>query len=668
VRPRIEDCVFVDFETVTAGDLSLKKMSTFQYLTDPRFEVLCVAIALGRENVHVYVKGASSNANIEQARAVLSRAAEEGRTFVAHSVGFDGLLCKLRWDLNFSRYFDTTGYARFLGIQAGLANTAAFFEKNKLEAPPFDEASLRDPALRQRMERYCATDVALARFIFGKAIADEQYPDAEFVINSMTTVANLRGLRVDVEHAEVFAADLARLRAAALAEFASSFGFDTSELSKTKRVLSFLENTWGIKLTSLDKRDPTRANAVAHVPEAQRFLTLRQRLQTLRKAVQSASAYARIPDGRIYNFAHYYGAHTGRFTAGGRDAGKLNIHTLFKTKNSAKIPELGRERTLIVPTEGHSFRAADLSNIEARVVAWVAEEGTLLDQFATPGSDVYIWFAEPIFPGLKIVKGGENDHLRQLGKEAVLGLGFGMGFDKFLERVRAAVPGVDAELVKRMFDAYQEMFPRIRRARYALHRRFANAVDRHLASLAGPFPIHLSCQPTTAGPTVVVGLPTGRALFYRSVLAVDELGPRGPQRAYWYAPSATCHPSVRARGRGQGQRRFPDSQIRARVTPQVLIENVVQAIARDLMAHQAMQLEREGLRVAFHAHDEVVVECGACLCVGAAARRHDGSCPWMAAGRVMKMIMSAVPPTLPSLSRLPVACELKEEVRTTYAG
>jgi DNA polymerase len=384
--------------------------------------------------------------------------------------------------------------------------------------------------------------------------------------------------------------------------------------------------------------------------------------------VQNANAYAKIPCGRIYNFAHYYGAHTGRFTAGGRDAGKLNIHTLFKTKNSAKIPELGRERTLIVPSEGCSFRAADLSNIEARVVAWAAQETTLLDQFATPGSDVYIWFAQPIFPGVTIVKGGENDHLRQLGKEAVLGLGFGMGFDKFLERVRAAVPGVDADLVKTMFDAYREMFPRIRRIRYALHGRFADAVDQHLASFAGTFTFHLSREPTAAGPTVVVGLPTGRSLFYRSVLAEEELGPYGPQRAYWYAQSATCHPDIRSRGRGQGQRRFPDGQIRARVTPQVLVENVVQAVARDLMVHQAMQLEDEGLRVALHAHDEVVAECAACVCTGAAARQHDEDCRWTAAGKVMKRIMSAVPPTLPRLSGLPVACELKEEVRTTYAG
>ncbi|WP_434043976.1 MULTISPECIES: DNA polymerase [Sorangium] len=668
MKPRVEDCVFVDFETVTTGDLSLKKMSTFEYLTDRRFDVLCVAIALGRGDVHVYSKGAPSSAGLDQAQAVLRKAADDGQRLVAHNVGFDGLVCKLRCGLDFSGYFDTTGYARFLGIQAGLANTAAFFGKNKLEAPPFTEASLLDPALRQKMMRYCATDVALARFIFSQAVADEQYPAAEFVINSMTAAANLRGLRVDTTQAAAFATELANLRAATLTEFASSFDFDTSDLSKTKKVLAVLEDRWGIKLTSLDKRDPTRADAIAHAPEAQRFLALRQRLQTLRRAVQSASAYAKIPSGRIYNFAHYYGAHTGRFTAGGRDAGKLNIHTLFKTKNSAKIPELGRERTLIVPTEGSSFRAADLSNIEARVVAWVAGEQALLDQFATPGSDVYIWFAQPIFPGVRIVKGGENDHLRQLGKEAVLGLGFGMGFDKFLERVRAAVPGVDAELVQRMFDAYQGLFPRIRGIRYTLHRRFAHAVDQHVASHAGPCPIYLSREPPAAGPTVVVGLPTGRSLFYRSVLAEDELWPRGPQRAFWYAPSATCHPSVRSRARGQGVRRFLDGQIRARVTPQVLIENIVQAIARDLMVHQAMQLEQAGLRVAFHAHDEVVVECSACLCVGAAARRHEDSCPWIAAGKVMKTIMSAVPPTLPGLSGLPVACELKEEVRTTYAG
>ncbi|UQA61441.1 DNA polymerase [Polyangium aurulentum] len=641
-------------------------MTTHEYVTDPRFDVLCVAIARGREDVRVYYKGAPAPAGLAQAKSVLVEASEEGRRFVAHNVGFDGLICKLLWGVSFASYFDTTGYARFLGIQAGLANTAAFFGKKKLEAPPFTEASLSDRKALEGLARYCAADTALARYIFNQAITDAMYPAAEFAVNSKTAQGNLRGLSVDIERAAALAAELAELRATALDEFASTFQFDTTDLTKVRKVLRFLDDKWGIKLSSLDKRDPGRADAVAQVPEAQRFLALRQRIHTLHKATQNVAAYTRIPR-RVYNFLHYHGAHTGRFTAGGRDAGKLNIHTLFKTKNSAKIPALGRERTLIVPEEGCSFRAADLSNVEARIVAFLAGEQALLDQFATQGSDVYIWFAQPIFPGVRIVKGGENDHLRQLGKEAVLGLGFGMGFNTFLDRVRAAVPGVSVELVEKMFDAYQESFRRIRAIRYALHRRFAAVVERRVVSPEVPCPMHFTSEPASVGPTVVVTLPTGRSLFYRSIVAEDEFGPYGPKRVYWYAPSATCHPSVRARGRGPGQKRFADGQIRSRITPQVLVENVVQAIARDLMVHQALQLEQEGLRVAFHAHDEVVAECAACVCRDAPGK-HDYGCAWVKAGTVMKRIMSAVPSTLPGLSGLPVACEVKDDVRVSYAG
>ncbi|MDC0749958.1 DNA polymerase [Polyangium mundeleinium] len=667
MRPGVEDSVFVDFETITTADLTLKKMTTHEYVTDPRFDVLCVAIARGREDVRVYYKDAPEAAGLARARSVLVEASKEGCRFVAHNVGFDGLICKLLWGVSFGSYFDTTGYARFLGIQAGLANTAAFFGKKKLEAPPFNEASLSDRKALQRLARYCATDTALARFIFNQAVADEMYPDAEFAVNGMTAQGNLRGLSVDIERAAALAAELAELRATALDEFASTFQFDTTDLTKVKKVLRFLDDKWGIKLSSLDKRDPGRADAVVHVPEAQRFLALRQRIHTLHKATQNVAAYARIPR-RVYNFLHYHGAHTGRFTAGGRDAGKLNIHTLFKTKNSAKITELGRERTLIVPEEGSSFRAADLSNIEARIVAFLAGEHALLDQFAAPGSDVYIWFAQPIFPDVTIVKGGENDHLRQLGKEAVLGLGFGMGFNTFLDRVRTAVPGVSIDLVQKMFNAYQGSFPKIRAIRYALHRQFAAVAEQRVAFPEVPCPMYFTSEPASAGPSVVVTLPTGRSLFYRSIVGEDELGPYGPKRAYWYAPAATCHPSVRARARGAGQKRFADGQVRSRITPQVLVENVVQAVARDLMVHQALQLEQEGLRVAFHAHDEIVVACNKCSCLEATNRLHKDGCAWSAAGLAMKRIMSAVPPTLPGLSGLPVACEVKEDVRVSYAG
>lgn len=663
MKPRIENCVFVDFETVVSGDFSLEKLSTQQYVTDPRFDVLCVAIAFAEGPVRVYHKGGPGNASLEQAQAVLLEASD--RTFVAHNVGFDGFIAKHLWGVTFARHFDTTGYARALGLDARLANAAAFFGKRKLEAPPFTAASLADPGCRERMARYCATDTALARLVFRKAVADDGYPDAEFEINDMTAAINLRGLRVDTASASRLARELGDMRADALEQFARKFSFDTTDLTRPAKVKTFIESQWGVKLPSLDKRDPRRSEATEAAPEARQFLELRQRIQTLRKAGQLAQAYAKIECGRVYNFLRYFGSHTGRFTAGGRDACKLNVHQLFKTKNDSGILELGRERMVIVPGEGRSFCSADLSNIEARIVAWMAGEKELLEQFARPDVDVYTWFAQPIFPGVEIVKGGDNDHLRQLGKQAVLGLGFGMGLEKFLERVRAAVPGVDEHLVTRMFDAYQGMFPRIRRIRYDLHRRFAAAADERTGSTEAPCPIRFTNGPT-AGPTVVVHLPTGRSLYYRSVVGADEPSPWGTKRAYWYAPSAVCLPTLRARGRGQGQRRFPDGQIRARVTPQVLIENVVQATARDLMAHQAMELERHGLRVAFHAHDEIVAECDACRCPG--TQKHSADCPWLAAGQVMELIMSSVPATLPGLSGLPVACELKSQVRLTYAG
>jgi DNA polymerase len=316
-----------------------------------------------------------------------------------------------------------------------------------------------------------------------------------------------------------------------------------------------------------------------------------------------------------------------------------------------------------VPSDGNDFVAADLATVEARVVAWVADETALLDQFREPDTDVYIWFVQQIFVGVRIVKDGENDHLRQLGKETILGLGFGMGYETFLKKVREAMPEVDADIVRTLFDAYQASFPRIRAIRYALMSAFSRAVSESAVSTIGKCTFEPSSAPEALSPSVVVRLPTGRALYYRSVIIEREPTAIGSRPVFWYAPHANLTRTP-ARARAKGERLFADGQRRVRLTPQVLVENVVQAIARDVMVHQVLEIARLGLRPAFHAHDEEVFECDACDCVDAAAHRAD--CPWTTAGALVERVMSDVPSTLPALAGLPLKAELKRSVKERY--
>lgn len=333
-------------------------------------------MAVGREAIRLFHAAATTpEQSLEAGRALLARAAADGHVLIAHNVGFDGLVAKLAWELSFAQYFDTTGYARYLGVGASLENVAALFGYRKIEAPPFTTDTLRDPHARSTLARYNAADVAIARLVYRAALDDHGYPDTEFAINDLTSRMNIEGLRIDTARAAELAAQAATLHASAMSELASSYAFDTSALRRPDAVRTFARRSWGLSLGSLDKRDGELRSAIRMVQEAERFFRLRDRALTLSRAVQKLQSYASVDDGRVYGFLRYYGAHTGRFAAGGRDANKFNIHQLFKVKNRARIPELGAERGVIVPPDGKNFVAADLATVEARVVAWVADSG-----------------------------------------------------------------------------------------------------------------------------------------------------------------------------------------------------------------------------------------------------------------------------------------------------
>jgi DNA polymerase len=510
------------------------------------------------------------------------------------------------------------------------------------------------------MATYNMADVALCREIYRHALDDAAFPDVEFDVIDHTARLNLRGVRVGGPQVEALLQTLRHRRDVELESFARSYPFDTSDLNKVKRVLAFVEQRFGTRMETLDRKKEDFVEAVERGGELAEFLLSRARLQALARGIKRAAAYGAIGEGRAYGVLRYGGAHTGRFSAGGRDAEKLNLHGLGKGNELLQLPELGLERTVVVPEEGFLFRACDLSTIEARVVAWLAGERDLLERFRQ-GEDVYSWFAGLVFAGIPIKKGGPNAHLRALGKESVLGLGFGMGLRTFLRQVRAKQLGCSAEDVQRMFATYQSSFPRIRALRKSLFVAMEKAAkgwpsERALCTFR-------RIGDGVGAPTIAVGLPTGRTLYYRSIRVTSEQTDYGMRPALWFAPHLGGKSPAPSRSVHR-RRCFEDGVVRDKLTPQVVVENIVQAIARDVMTHQTLELERRGLAVAWHAHDEIVVLCGACSCANVCG----DTCAWTKAGTTLLEVMGRVPDTLPRLAGLPLGCELSKHVRRTYSA
>ncbi len=664
MRPAVEQTVTADFETIVEKGYSLSRLSTRQYVDDLRFAVLGVAIALGDEDVRFHhAEAQCPDDSLEAAEALLRAQAASGAILVAHNAHFEGMILERRFDIRFERYFDTAAYARAIGIGASLSNFAAWLGYEKLEAPPFTMASLRDAASLQRMAEYCMTDTALSREGVIHAINNSSFPDIEFDVIDHTTKLNLHGVRVGDEQVATFLLTLQRRRDAELEAFARAYPFDTTDINKPKRVLAFIQREFGTTMHSLDRRGDEFASVMEQRGPVRDFLLTRARLQTLSKVIGRAVAYASVPGGRVYGIVRYGGAHTLRFSAGGRDAEKVNLHGLGKGNELLGLPELALERTVVVPDEGYLFAGADLSTIEARIVAWLAGETELLVRFRA-GDDVYSWFAGLIFPGLKIDKTGQNKHLRALGKAAVLGLGFGMGLATFIRQVRAQQIPCELKDIERAYATYQASFPRIKALRKELFTAFSRAragwsVERafwtlRCAEAEGP-----------SSPTVAVDLPRGRTMFYRSVRVTQEMTDFGYRPSHWFAPNFGGKGKGAASSQRAKRRRFHDGVVRDCLTPQVLVENIVQAIARDVMVHQALELETLGLPVVWHTHDEIVVSCPACVCADGACGR---GCTWHTAATMLAEVMSRIPDTLPRLHDLPVACEVNPAVRRTYSA
>lgn len=239
-------------------------------------------------------------------------------------------------------------------------------------------------------------------------------------------------------------------------------------------------------------------------------------------------------------------------------------------------------RTAFVPAPGHHFVVADFSAIEARVLAWLAQERWVMEVFAGHGR-IYEATASAMFgvPVDLIRRGRPEYELRQKGKVATLALGYQGGVGA-LEAMGALNMGLDPEELPDLVDRWRKANPAI----VALWEQVNQAA---LAVIAPPHrPVELAgCRFTYEHNTLVITLPSGRPLFYDS--PTPTRGKFGGQALKYRSTVGSKWGWVPTFG---GK----------------LVENIVQAIARDCLAELLLRLAGTRYWVSFHVHDEVVLE------------------------------------------------------------
>lgn len=421
---------------------------------------------------------------------------------------------------------------------------------------------------------------------------------------------NARGVAVDMEMVSGALEIGATVRERLTQEAVRISGLNNP--NSVQQLSAWLEQETGEEVTDL--RKDTVAKMIAQAPDipgVQRMLEIRQELGKTSTKKYDAIEQAVCPDGRVRGLLQFYGANrTGRW------AGRLvQVQNLPRTytqplelaRNLVKqrkldnlrliygsVPDTLSQliRTAFVASDGNVLIDADFSAIEARVISWLAGEQWRLEVFKTHGK-IYEASASQMFgvPIERIKKGNPEYALRQKGKVAELALGYQGGAGALIN-MGALDMGIPEDDLPDIVQRWRDTNKRICDLWYKMNSAAVEAISTGCSVGVGR--LLVSCEYDAAHEVeyLTVLLPSGRKLYYNS----PQIGENK-----WGGPS------ISYMGMDQTTKKWK----RIETYGGKLVENCVQAVARDCLAQAIENLEKEGLPVVFHIHDEVVIDCRA---------------------------------------------------------
>jgi DNA polymerase len=452
-----------------------------------------------------------------------------------------------------------------------------------------------DPDKLKQLTDYCVRDVEvereLDRVVPELTAFERRVFEADFRLNR-------RGLRID-QALVAKMIGLTRAEHVRVNERLSQAtdGFVTTG-NQVARITEWLGTTQRVSLDQLTREVVTKVLTQPGLPDPARIV-LEGRLDASRASTAKLQVMQAgvSSDGRLRNAFQYYGAaRTGRWAGrrvqpqnffrgtikrvdqaidlveSGCDAEGLDI--LFEDRPMGVIASCLRGTIQAAP--GHVLISVDLAQIEARVVAWLAGQTDILGVFAA-GEDVYTYTAAKI--------GSKSRHL---GKVLVLACGFGMGAERFLLTALSSGLSMTLAEAKASVDAWRDASPHIVDYWYRAYETACSVVSMPPGrSLRVGRMLY-----RRTGHTLEVELPSGRALVYRE--PAMQVYPDTGRETLSYMGGRT------AAGGGMWTRLWS--------WPGKLTENVVQAVARDVMAEALVRMDEKGIPIIATIHDELVAE------------------------------------------------------------
>ena len=571
------DLITIDFETYYDRDFSLSKITTEEYVRSKQFEVIGVGVKVNNGETQ-WASGTH-----EDLKHWLQTSFNWADSMVlAHNTLFDGSILGWRFGIHPRIWLDTLCMGRALhGVEVG-GSLKALAERYNLgqkgtevlnaigkRRAHFSEAELA------RYGDYCVNDVELTYKLFNKMV--RKFPKQELKIIDLT-------LRMFIEPILQLDKNLLEehLRTVQLKkeDLLVSCGVDKAELMSNPKFADILQS-FGVsppmkisattgKLTYAFAKNDEEFKALLEHDDYRVQAVVAARLGT--KSTLEETRTQRFIDiasrGDLPVPIRYYAAHTGRF--GGDD--KINLQNL--PSRGANANQL---KKAIVAPNGYVIIDADSAQIEARVLAWLAEQDDLVEAFAL-GKDVYKKMASAIYA---IAEEEVTKDQRFVGKTTILGAGYGMGAAKFQAQLKTFGVEVDLEEARRIIDIYRRTNDAITR----LWRQAQNALVNLSRGDDAPLgrPGVLSLVPEERA----IKLPSGLLMRY------DDLRFDQTEKGVEF--------------------HYQTRKGRTRIYGGKVIENVCQAIARCIIAEQMLKISKR-YKVVLTVHDAIAVcvrECDA---------------------------------------------------------
>ena len=612
-----ERVLILDFETYFSVGYGLKNLSTIEYIMDPQFEVLGLSILdskkprnpwflRGEEMVETYL----NCLRITMGRKMVPY------TVVAQNARFDLGVLAYRYGIHPRYFIDTTDLARHWNARqkSGLAYMA---EKHKLEVKKGDTQKfkgwtnrtrydkkpkgppIRVPTIRDDewpvLESYALDDVRIEWELFKILLPKLSNPVVELEAATHTLELFTKPtLLVDYDKAAEIRSQMEK----EIDKVVSSTGHTREDISGANSFENILcsaleaagdnpamyrkpaKNKAGRKL-AIANPDPERALLEKHPDDKVRgLMAAKGAIATWPmwiKRVDTICNQARAAGGKLSVSLKYHAAHTGRW--GGSD--KQNLQNL----GSRGHPLVSAIRTMLVAPPEHTLVIADASQIEARVLAWLAGQDDLVYKFAM-NRDVYCEFASLVL-GWTVRKPNPKGPIPSIeakhkwarnavGKIGVLGGGYMGGVNMVMGLAGGLL---DEDTAQKLVDTYRESNTKIVQFWKDIDRAFTYTASHH-QDCEMPRGLHFTSRSDC---DVVIVLPSGRELKYHDV----RVEPRGS----YGSECSVFNPMKKAWDHVYGGS---------------LTENVVQAMSRDILWGAVSGMEKAGYHVALHIHDELV--------------------------------------------------------------